>query len=97
MHQFIFGIKDFVKHPSIINFFEQAFSSQLYISITVKGYNFYNFQWSSSDEERAKVIQEGLMNPSADILEAMVETEAVRAGRIPYLFKNIFKTLVFLL
>ena len=47
---------------------------------------FIQFQWSSSHEERAKVIQEGLMNPSADILEAMVETEAAHRGRIPYLF-----------
>ena len=45
-----------------------------------------HFQWSSSHEERPKVIQEGLLNPSADILEAMVETEAAHTGRIPYLF-----------
>ena len=45
-----------------------------------------HFQWSSSHEERTKVIQEGILNPSADILEAMVETEATHTGRIPYLF-----------
>ena len=38
-------------------------------------------QWSSSHEERTKIIQEGLLNPSADILEAMTETEAVRTGK----------------
>ena len=43
------------------------------------------------------MIQEGLMNPSADILEAMVETEATCKGRVPYLFWNIFKTLVLLI
>ena len=47
---------------------------------------FHNFQWSCSHEERAKVIQEGLMNPSADILEAIVETEATCKGRVFYLF-----------
>ena len=46
---------------------------------------FHNFQWSSSYEERAKLIQEGLTNPSADILEAIVETKATRKGRVPYL------------
>ena len=37
--------------------------------------------WSSSHEERTKMIQEGLLNPSADILEAMTETEAVHTGK----------------
>ena len=36
-----------------------------------------HLQWSSSHEERTKIIQEGLLNPSADILEAMTETEAI--------------------
>ena len=45
-----------------------------------------HFQWSSCHEERTKVIQEGLLNPSADILEAMAKTEAAHTGRIPYLF-----------
>ena len=36
--------------------------------------------------KRTKVIQEGLLNTSADILEAMVETGAANTGRIPYLF-----------
>ena len=38
-------------------------------------------KWSSSHEERTKIIQEGLLNPSADILEAMTETEAVHTGK----------------
>ena len=38
-------------------------------------------QWSSSHEERTKIIQEGLLNPSVDILEAMTETEAVHTGK----------------
>ena len=37
------------------------------------------------------------MNPSADILEAAVEIEVAHTGKIPYLFQNIFKTLVFFL
>ena len=45
-----------------------------------------HFQWSSSHEERTKVIQEGLLDPSADILEAMAEIEATCTGTIPYLF-----------
>ena len=56
-------------------------------------------QWSSSHEERTKIIQEGLLNPSVDILEAMTKTEAVCTGKtlIPINFnfvlpatKNIF-------
>ena len=38
-------------------------------------------QWSSLHEERTKIIQEGLLNPSADILEAMTEIEAVHTGK----------------
>ena len=49
-----------------------------------------NFQWSSSHEERTKIIQEGLLNPSVDILEAMAETEATHTGKI---FLPIFKSL----
>ena len=41
---------------------------------------FVHLQWSSSHEERTKIIQEGLLNPSVDILEAMTETEAVQTG-----------------
>ena len=52
------------------------------------------FQWSSSHEDRTKVIQKGLLNPSADILEAMAETEAAGTGRIPYLFQYVFKSLI---
>ena len=48
-----------------------------------------HFQWSSSHEERAKIIQEGLLNPSADILKAMTETEAIRTGKI---FLPIFRS-----
>ena len=48
-----------------------------------------HFQWSSSHEERTKIIQEGLLNPSADILEAMAETEATRTGKIFYLLSNL--------
>ena len=48
-----------------------------------------HFQWSSSHEERTKIIQEGLLNPLADILEAMTETEATHTGKI---FLPIFKS-----
>ena len=41
-----------------------------------------HLQWSSSHEERTKIIQEGLLNPSADILEAMTETGAMHTGKI---------------
>ena len=41
-----------------------------------------HLQWSSSNKERTKIIQEGLLNPSVDILEAMTETEAVCTGKI---------------
>ena len=91
MHQSLLNVTDFVMHHSITNFLEQAFSTQIYIPL-VYSYHylqlllFYNIQWSSSHEERAKVIQEGLANPSADILEAMVETKATCKGRVLYLF-----------
>ena len=41
-----------------------------------------HFHWSSSHEENTKIIQEGLLNPSVDILEAMTETEAMHTGKI---------------
>ena len=41
-----------------------------------------HLHWSSSHEERTKIIQEGLLNPSVDILEAMTETEAMHTGKI---------------
>ena len=50
-----------------------------------------HFQWSSSHEERTKIIQEGLLNPSADILEAVAKTEATDTGKI---FLPIFKSLI---
>ena len=50
-----------------------------------------HLQWSSSHEERTKIIQEGLLNPSADILEAMTETETVHTGKIflPIFFRSL--------
>ena len=41
-----------------------------------------HLQWSSSHEERTKTTQEGLLNPSAGILEVMTETEAMCTGTI---------------
>ena len=41
----------------------------------------------SFHEERTKIIQEGLLNLSGDILEAMTETEAVHTGKILILLK----------
>ena len=52
---------------------------------------FIHFQWSSSQKERTKIIQEGILNPSADILEAMSETEAIHTGKI---FLPILRSLI---
>ena len=41
-----------------------------------------HLQWNSSHKERTKIIQEGLLNPSVDILEAMTETEAMHTGKM---------------
>ena len=41
-----------------------------------------HLQWSSCHKEITKIIQEGLLNPSVDILEAMTETEAMHTGKI---------------
>ena len=41
-----------------------------------------HFQWSSCHEERTKIIQEGLLNPTVDILDAVAETEAMHTGKI---------------
>ena len=51
-------------------------------------------QWSSS-HERTKIIQEGLLNPSVDILEDMTETEAVCTGKtlVPINFNPIIPQL----
>ena len=42
-------------------------------------FHFY-FQWSSSQEECARVIQAGLLNPTSDIKKAMAEAEATAKG-----------------
>ena len=42
-------------------------------------FHFY-FQWSSSQEEHARVIQAGLLNPTSDIQKAMAEAEATAQG-----------------
>ena len=52
------------------------------------------FQWSSSQEERTKIIQEGLLNPLVDILEAMAKTEATRSGKNISPILNTFKPLI---
>ena len=49
--------------------------------IFLKIITFVCLQWSSSHEERTKIIQEGLLNPSVDILEAMTETKAMCTGK----------------
>ena len=41
--------------------------------------HFY-FQWSSSQEEGARVIQAGLLNPTSNIKKAMAEAEATAKG-----------------
>ena len=42
-------------------------------------FHFY-FQWSSSQEECARVIQAGLLNPTSNIKKAMAEAEATAKG-----------------
>ena len=59
------------------------FLSLLKVTISI------HFQWSSSHEERTKIVLEGLLNPSVDILEAMAETEATCIGKIFYLLSNL--------
>ena len=55
-------------------------------------------QWSSLHEERTKIIQEGLLNPSVDILEAMTETEAVHTSKTLLLtnFNSVIPQHIFL-
>ena len=50
-----------------------------------------HLQWSSSHKERTKIIQEGQLNPSVDILEAMTETKAMHTGKIflPIFFRSL--------
>ena len=62
---------------------ENSFRSLLTFldTIFLKIITFVYLQWSSSHEERTKIIQEGLLNPSADILKAMSETEALHTGK----------------
>ena len=42
-------------------------------------FHFY-FQWSSSQEEHARVIQAGLLNPTSNIKKAMTKAEATAKG-----------------
>ena len=68
--------RTFIRHRKflqvLVNFLDTIF---------LKIINFVYLQWSSSHEERTKIIQEGLLNPSVDILKAMSETEAVHIGK----------------
>ena len=66
----------FIRHRKFL----QVFVNFLDI-IFLKVITFVYLQWSSSHEERTKIIQEGLLNPSVDILEAMTETEAMHTGK----------------
>ena len=43
-------------------------------------FHFY-FQWSSSQEEHARIIQASLLNPTPNIKKAMAEAEATTPGR----------------
>ena len=49
------------------------------IKVTNLTSHFY-FQWSSSQEEHARVMQAGLLNPTSDIKNAMAEAEATAKG-----------------
>ena len=71
-----------VLHSTFIQYrkFLQVFVNFLDI-IFLKIITFVYLQWSSSHEERTKIIREGLLNPSVDILEAMTETEAMHTGK----------------
>ena len=40
----------------------------------------FYFQWTSSQEEHARIIQAGLLNPTSDIKKAMAEAEATAKG-----------------
>ena len=70
----LFDIENSIKCPPSF----PDLCSYLLFKVTIS----LHFQWSSSHEERTKIIQEGLLNPSADILEAMTETEAMHTGKI---------------
>ena len=51
-------------------------SSMKVVNLT---FHFY-FQWSSSQEEHARIIQAGLLNPTSNIQKAMAEAEATAQG-----------------
>ena len=59
-----------------MNFFYVIMSSMKVVNLT---FHFYS-QWSSSQEECARVIQAGLWNPTSDIQKAMAEAEATARG-----------------
>ena len=41
------------------------------------------FQWGSSQEARAQVIQAGLLDPTPDVSIAITEAEATGRGKYP--------------
>ena len=45
---------------------------------------YFYFQWSSAQEERARIIQASLSNPNPDTNKAMTEVEATDQGRCQY-------------
>ena len=51
--------------------------------------HFY-FQWSSSQEEHARVIQPGLLNPTSNIKKAMAEAKYQQSISIQIQFPKIY-------
>ena len=49
----------------------------------IKSHKFHiSFQWSSSNEERAKIIHAGLLNPTTEVHRAIAEAEIKGKGMI---------------
>ena len=49
-------------------------------------YFYLFFSGAALMRRRTKIIQEGLLNPTADILKAMSEPESVHTGKIRLIF-----------
>ena len=75
MHFLIFPFSSIITIP----YCELFYAIMSLIKVVNLTSHFY-IQWSSSKEERARVIQAGLLNPTSNIKKAMAEAEATAKG-----------------
>ena len=75
MHFFIFPFSSIIIIP-----YCELFHVIMFLMKVVNVTFHFHFQWSSSQEEHARIIQASLLNPTSDIKKAMADAEATAKG-----------------